>query len=232
MKETMASNTQDDTKPTVGERYSNATHASNLKVEAERGGAADVLIAMGWSPSRLGGALMRLHSEFDGCEHPKRPTQAAIELLALSMDRVGGDKNIVDHAGAHRRAHDWHMHELKILFGKLKTMPEVRHQLVMWAGKQAIANPEHHVAEVLSWWLDHKCPACEGRAKERIANTPSLSHRDCKVCRGTGERRIPHKQGDERYIADTRRMLRHIDGCVQSAQTNLKQRLRQYRPKG
>ncbi len=45
------------------ERYLTATNTSNLKVQAERTGAADVLIAAGWSASRIGGALMRLHTK-------------------------------------------------------------------------------------------------------------------------------------------------------------------------
>lgn len=227
----MTTTPPDDTKPNVEEKYTSATHASNLRVQAERGGSADVLIAMGWAPSRLGAALMRLHSEWDGCEKPKRMTPAAVELLAASMPRQGEKKNVVDIVGAHRQAHDWYMHELKILFGKLKSMPDVRHQLVMWAAQQSIANPEQRVAEILAWWLDPKCTACEGRGKERIPGTPSLSLKPCKVCRGTAERRIPHEQGVERSIIESKRMLKHIDVCVKTAQTNLKQRLQAYRPR-
>lgn len=226
----MTTSPPDDTKPTVQERYSNATHTSNLRVEAERSGAADTLIAMGWSPSRLGAALMRVHSEWDGAEKPKRMNATAVDLLAASLPRLGEDKNVVDIVGARQQAQDWYMHELKILFGKLKTMPEVRHQLELWAHKQSIQNPNHHAADVLGWWLDHRCQACEGRGKEKIPNTPSLSMRDCRVCRGSGETRIPHKQGFPRYELDSRRMLKHIDVCVKTAQTNLKQRLQGYRP--
>lgn len=227
----MATDTRDDQKPTVEERYTGATHASNLKVEAERSGAADLLIAMGWSPTRLGAALLRLHSEWDACEKPRRPTREAVDLLAVSMPRMGEGKNVVDHVGARQKAHDWYMHELKILFGKLKTMPEVRQQLVLWAQRQAIENTDHRVAEVLAWWLDHTCPACDGRKKERIANTPALSHRDCKVCRGTGETRLPNRQGYDHYVKESARMLAHINGCLHSARVALKQRLVPYRPK-
>ena len=48
---------------TTDERYTSATHASNLRVEADRTGQADVIIAAGMSPSRLGAALLRLRSE-------------------------------------------------------------------------------------------------------------------------------------------------------------------------
>jgi hypothetical protein len=214
-------------KPNVEELYDSATHSSNLRVQADRNGPADVLIAQGWNSSRLGAALMRLHSEWSGAAHPKKPTRAAIESLAQSLPRIEDGKRMVpDMAEAHRLARDWHMHEVKIMLGKLKTLPVVREHLAMWARLQLIDNADHRVAEILMWHLDHKCPACEGRGKELIPNTPSLSHRDCKVCRGTGETRIPSRQGDEQYLHESKKLLKHIDVCIKTARTNLKMRLR------
>jgi hypothetical protein len=236
----MKNNYPDDAKTTVEERYTNATHASNLRVQAERTGSADVLIAMGWSPSRLGAALMRLHSEWDGCEKPRKPTRTAVDLIAASLPRIEDGQRkqdgvmvpnmVLDMDTAHKTAHDWYMHELKILFGKLKTMPDVRHQLVQWAAQRLIHEPEFRVAEVLAWWLDHVCPVCEGRKKDRIPGTPSLSHKDCKACHGTGEARIPQRQGNDYYVMETKKLLKHIDVCVKTAQTSVRQRLQAYRP--
>ncbi len=67
--------------PTTEEKYTTAIHASNLRVEADKGGAADVLIAVGWSPSRLGAALLRLHSEFDGAGLSRNPSATDMRLL-------------------------------------------------------------------------------------------------------------------------------------------------------
>ena len=173
--------------------------------------------------------MVRLHSEWDACEKPQRMTASAVELLALSMPRLGKDKDVVDHVGARQKAQDWYMHELKILFGKLKTLPEVRQQLTMWAQKQGMAKPEHRAAEVLSWWLDPTCPTCEGRGKERIPGTPSLSLKPCRTCKGSGERRIPHEQGIERSYFESGKMLKHIEVCVKTAQSNLKKRLSGFR---
>lgn len=64
--------------PSVDERYITATNTSNLKVLSDRRGAADVLIAAGWSASRLGAALMRLHSEFDGAARASSETDARL----------------------------------------------------------------------------------------------------------------------------------------------------------
>jgi len=47
------------------EKYLRATTTSNLRVEADVIGSADVLIAAGWSASRIGAALMRLHTKPD-----------------------------------------------------------------------------------------------------------------------------------------------------------------------
>lgn len=51
-------------RPDVSERYETATNASRLLLEEHRTGAADVLVAAGWSPTRIGMALLRLHSEW------------------------------------------------------------------------------------------------------------------------------------------------------------------------
>jgi hypothetical protein len=69
----------------VDEIYETACNASSLKVEAEKGGSGDVLIAAGWSESRLGMALLRLHSEWDGAAKPKRPSEQQIHALADSL---------------------------------------------------------------------------------------------------------------------------------------------------
>lgn len=45
------------------QRYLTASQTSNLRVVADVVGAGDVMIASGLSPSRIGHALMRLHSK-------------------------------------------------------------------------------------------------------------------------------------------------------------------------
>ena len=165
---------------TVEERYVSATHASNLRVQSERGGSADVIIAAGMSPARLGAALLRLHSEFDSAEKPRRMQREAIEVLAQTLPRLPNKS--LDMKAAHKTAHAWHLHELKILMGKLKTLPAVRINLVAWASMNLMADADKRVAEVLIWWLNHVCLVCEGRGKEKIPGTPSLSHRDCRDC--------------------------------------------------
>lgn len=72
---------------TIEERYSSAVTASSLKVEADKGGAADVLIAAGWSPSRIGSALMRLHTKAD-----RNALEQVHEQLTLRAEGWGIDQ--------------------------------------------------------------------------------------------------------------------------------------------
>ena len=75
---------------TTAEKYSSAIHASNLRVEAEKPGAGDLLIAVGWSPSRLGAALMRLHTEYDGAGLSRNPSKIDAALLFSKLRSLGG----------------------------------------------------------------------------------------------------------------------------------------------
>ena len=65
------------------ERYISASQSSNMRVQAEKHGDADVMIASGWSASRIGGALMRLHSK------PTRDGLALVHVqVAVEADRL------------------------------------------------------------------------------------------------------------------------------------------------
>jgi hypothetical protein len=70
---------------TLEEKYSSAIHSSNLRVEADKGGAADVLIAVGWSASRMGAALMRLHTEYEGAGLSRNPSRTDMSLLLSKL---------------------------------------------------------------------------------------------------------------------------------------------------
>ena len=70
-------------RPDVAERYATACTSSNLRVEAERGSSADVLIASGWSKSRVGGALMRLYTEYGSFRMPPNAIGKMDAMLAM-----------------------------------------------------------------------------------------------------------------------------------------------------
>ena len=66
---------------TIEEQYTSAGNADDLTVKADQRGEADVLIAAGWTPGMLGGALMRLHSEWDGAAKKRRMDETEAFLL-------------------------------------------------------------------------------------------------------------------------------------------------------
>lgn len=76
------------------ERYLVASQTSNLRVVSEVFGAGDILIASGWSPNRIGAALMRLHSKPTRDNLDKVHTQVALEANRLNIanpDAVASD---------------------------------------------------------------------------------------------------------------------------------------------
>jgi hypothetical protein len=158
----------DDNTATVEERYVAANQSSNLRLETGEDaplGDAAVLIAAGWSASRIGAALMRLHTR---------------------IDRSG--------------------------------LEQVHEQIMMQAQYWGIERPASVSAAVLSWWLRRVCGTCHGVRLEAIADTPSLSSRPCKTCKGTGEAKLA-------YGHDGRRLADWLDNCKVHAAASIKKRL-------
>lgn len=206
-----------DEKRCVEEVYTSAGNSSDLRVEADRRSDADVLIAAGLSPTRVGMALLRLHSEWDKAEKPRRPTPGAVAALAATMPK---DLKEADRMHmARRQAQDWYMDEMAKLVNKLKSLPAVRAQLTAYVPKWGIAEAALKVPAVIAYWLDQTCPHCHGLKYQRIAGAPTLSNRACKSCGGTGIAPIPHGQ-------EGRRVACYMDDCVSRARTALRQRLR------
>lgn len=111
----------------IEEQYSSAMTSSNLRVEADRPGDADVIIAAGWNQSRIGGALLRLHTEFDASEK--------LRLATAEQFMLAGKTTKEQRAAAARQAFAFNLHETGLLLGKLKALPDVRAQAIMQAMK-------------------------------------------------------------------------------------------------
>lgn len=63
--------------------------------------------------------------------------------------------------------------------------------------------PIDKVARVsLKMWIYDGCPACTGRRKETIFNTPSLSAKDCTLCGGTGKVELRCHPAIRDYVRD------------------------------
>lgn len=157
--------------PTIAERYVSAGNSSNLRCETGEDapmGAAAIFIAAGWSQSRIGMALMRLHTK---------------------ADRNG--------------------------------LEQVHVQIAMQAARWQIERPDAVAASVLAWWLSRICKTCHGVKFQLIPNTPALSAKQCKLCRGTGEMALPHG-------SDGRRMAAFMDDCKERAAQSIKNRLHSF----
>ena len=200
----------------INEQYSVATNSANLRMEADRRSSADILVAAGWAPSRLGSALLRLHSEFDSVQHPIKPSIAAIEAIAKSMDPKMQLSERLEAAKA--TAAEWHAHEIGLMLGRLKSLPAVREQLVIQSDKWGMDNPRHVAASVIQWWLSRQCTSCHGIKFQVIEGTARLSGKLCKTCRGTGETGIPCGEAGKRIAI-------YIDDCLHRARNQIKNRL-------
>lgn len=173
------------TAPGIDERYTTAITASNLKVEGDRTGAADLLIAMGWNKSRTGAALLRLRTEYDA--HARAP----------------GEVNAT---------------ALRLLCGNLRSLGDVLREVEGWADRARMDRPKALTLAVVTWWIDHVCKVCSGRAFEIVPGAPALSSRKCQCCRGTGEAFRPFGEAGKR-------MAGYLDDCTNAARDSIRARL-------
>lgn len=213
----------------IEERYEVAGNTSDLTVTEESRGAGDMLIAAGWSPSRTGMALLRLHSEWSGMAKPKRPPRETVELLAAqfrasdlaaqSSARILGKPYKAPEKSPHQRAQDeaarWYLNELRILGNGLKARSTVWLALQPWLARKGIESDT--AASAILYWLDETCHVCDGLKLRKVQGQPALSARVCNACQGTGRAHRPSGSAP---------VLQFMDYCVSVARGSLKMRLR------
>ena len=163
-----------DDRAGIEEQYCQAAQSSNLRCEAEKRGAADILIASGMSGRGLGGALMRLHSEFSRGGAPMRSATKTDHILMMQ---------------------------------RLTSFRAVLEAMTTQAERWDIERPGKAALAVVAHWLDSTCGHCEGRGKERIKDTPTLSGKNCKHCHGTGHTALP-------YGSAGRRLEGYMQDCI------------------
>jgi len=231
---------QDNMRADVEESYGSAVAASSLKVEPHRRTAADMVIAAGMNSHRMGLALMRLRTEWDRSAKPLPLAPATIETLAAKLPKVedgehaGLVREVVDGEERFRlplvvakeQADAWYEHELKLLLQQLKTLPAVRDALIVWAEGEGLEEGVHLVVAVLLWWLDSRCPVCQGSGKKIIAGTGGRSSgKACGECRknpNPGERKVPHG-------GRGRKLLAYLNDCRRGARVELDGKFRHQR---
>lgn len=223
--------------PTIEERYSSAVNTSNLKVERDhtRNNIADILIAAGWSRAHFGTSLLRLQSEWDSCAKPRALSAAAIRVLAGTFEKERGpdgkvwfdfpnERARVTPADAARyQASEWHLHELGLLFQRLKTLPQVRDMLMSWGSCKGIESAGVKAASVVAWWLNHTCPMCNGGGYELVIGTNRQSNRLCTHCKGSKKVKLPYGLDGAAMVGEIERSL-HQATCSMGAATSSRRR--------
>lgn len=69
---------------TITERYQSAANSQDLRSKPGRDGDVEALVSVAWNRSRIGAALMRLHSDWDGlAKRGGRLEQTFLQLKAL-----------------------------------------------------------------------------------------------------------------------------------------------------
>lgn len=213
-----------DERRTIDEAYTSATSSSDLRCDTREGAPrsdTDLLIAAGWSPSRIGAALLRLHTEWDGAEH-LRPA-AGVDFSRSAQQRPADTQKppqtpAAARAKAEKLAAEHNKQQAKLLMAHLKTMPVVREQLTLQLLKWKVEDAEQVAGALLRWWLAPNCHACHGRKFEVIPDTGRLSSKHCKPCSATGKLRIPHGEAG-------RRLANWMDDCVGIARNSIRKRL-------
>lgn len=223
--------------PTIEERYSSATNASNLKVERDSNvrNVADILIAAGWSRNHFGTSPMRLQSEWDGSAKPRALSADAVRVLAGTFEKERGPDGKVWFSfrngrvrvspaeAARHQASEWHLHELGLLLQRLKSLPEVRDMLMSWGSCMGIESASVKAAAVVAWWLNHTCPMCHGGGYEIVLGTNRQSNRLCTHCKGSKKVKLPHGLDGAAMVGEIERSL-HQATCSMGAATSSRRR--------
>lgn len=204
---------------TVEEGYASACASSDLRVEADRNGDADYMIASGMNRSRFGSLLLRFVTEWDRAEKPRKPTPQVIDALARAYPVVQGKPTVRERLEmARSEAFGWYANELELLAGKLKTLPQVSTQLGIYAAMSGIGDFETKVPAVIGWWVHQRCALCSGVKEKAIPDTGRLSGIACRACQGTGMSPVP-------FGAEGRSLANYMDDCVRRARNDIGQRL-------
>lgn len=151
--------TDERKRPTLDERYEAACNASDLSVQEVRRTAADVLIAAGWSPVRLGGALLRLHSEYDSSERLRRResvTQTDVALLVGRLKHLGPVTEQVELLATH-----WNMEGAR---------HKARAVVLWWLDRTcgSCFGRRYQVAPGTPMLTNRVCPKCRGLGEQPL----------------------------------------------------------------
>ena len=199
-------NTEHD-RPGLDEQYLSAQNTSDLTVNPDRRTAVDHLIAAGLSANRMGDALNHLRSQWDAADKPPKATEAdavfRAELLFSVLGR--GHKGKPDIKRARIEAMISRAAAMRGIYQRLPARAEAMAILTEWAQLRGV--DVDLLSPALYHWLNPTCPACEGRGKVTIPDTPVLG-KECHHCAGTGQ--WPKPPGADR-------VANFLKGCIGKA---------------
>lgn len=203
----------DDKRPTHGERYASACDSSDLRMRPG-GGDVDYLIAAGLVEDGLATSLYRLTTEYDA---QRGPIDEARRWLANRVDYANGLRNEAKREGslpdsnpervaalldeaetAQRVAHAAMRTEFLMALASMKTLAAAKERLREFATEQArrkrvdltLGAIAHLSWRVLDVFLEPKCSHCTGRGFVGGGrHEHSGPQRLCTHCRATGSRR-------------------------------------------
>lgn len=209
-------------RPNLSERLASAGNSRDLTVCVETRGDADLLIAAGSSTACLGRYVYQLMTEWDGCARPKQITDEDLKRIASALPRVSVTKQgrrglrtsaALDLAGARAKVDEWLAGERRRVLSRLHSLPKLMDPhsgLLPWVVARGGSAPEVKLLDVLGWWADRRCSACQG--------TKEHEGRVCKVCRGVGLRDIPHGREGQ---AISEHIAAHVDRARQGTRSGL-----------
>ena len=220
----MATSTHDNP-PSLEERYGAATASSNLRLDENRRGAVNLIIAAGVAsrPDKdgvvkasraLGGALTRLLTEWHQVAKPQRIPVFSFKqwMEALPLIQIGeyAENGIVKPIMgrdkqqaftcriAQQKASDRAYHqELVLLAQKLPSRVLVREILFALAVKWNCEDPEQTVAAAIAYWLASKCNTCHGTGEVQAGDKV----RTCHDCKGGREAPVPGADAGRALLA-------------------------------
>jgi hypothetical protein len=187
-----------DEKRGVEEQYTSAMSTSDLRVEADRRCDADIIIASGWSQGRVGGALMRLHTEYDGSEQPRllgfdyfMPALVHAAASVAKEGKVAKEEKRRLKKKAHEYANKFNVSQLTVFLSKLKALPDVRTQVTLELVKRGMEDAEPAAVDLIRWWLHQTCPVCNGTKMQTAEGTGRHNGKACPECQGSGKTEPP-----------------------------------------
>jgi hypothetical protein len=199
----------DERKPCAEEIYELATNASNLRQEADRRGAADVLRDMAMSTDRLGAALRRLRGQWEAVEKPTHQRTRSIKewLLVYTEPTYDvrdekGNLHTITRAEAAEKAyqeerarHDgWHQRELQRLMTHLSDLPAVRDAITIQAAKWGMKDAADKAGPSSATGWTRTATGAQGRSGRRCRAPTGRGPRSARPATAAASRRSPTRR--------------------------------------